>query len=350
MKKKTNKISVIVPVYNTEEYIVACLRSIKKQSYENLEVIIVNNNSSDGSMGLIKEEIKEDERFMVIDEKKAGQGHARNTGMRRARGDLLAFVDSDDVIPKDCFKLLYDSMMREGTVMAVGVMETFTGDEKNMDLQYKLLHPLISNSNLAYVRPLLSGYDVVSCCGALFKRSLFEGVSFPGDFYYEDAVAKLEVLLKGRVDKVSVVEETIYFYRLNPSSTMRSFTNKHFDSTFFLIDRVKELLIEYDAYPLLKDDYRAFILSILIRRFCECYRCSEDRSLVKRFYKKMDRGIFNFRTLLVLFMRGKVTWIRVIEFFIITLHPSLYSFCRRLVELTSSRWLRTYLRKKKTGV
>ena len=345
----SNKISVIVPVYNTEEYIVACLRSIKKQSYENLEVIIVNNNSSDGSMGLIKEEIKEDERFMVIDEKKAGQGHARNTGMRRARGDLLAFVDSDDVIPKDCFKLLHDSMMREGTVMAVGVMETFTGDEKNMDLKYELPRPLPLDSNLAYVKDFLLAH-LNSCCGALFKRSLFKGVSFPGDFYYEDAVAKLEVLLKGRVSKVSVVEETIYFYRLNPSSTMRSFTNKHFDSTFFLIDRVKELLIEYDAYPLLKDDYKVFMLLVFKFRLYECYRCSEDRSLVKRFCKKMDRGIFNFRTLLVLFMRGKVTWIRVIEFFIITLHPSLYLFCRRSIKLIFPRWLRTYLRKKKTGV
>ena len=346
----SNKISVIVPVYNTEEYIVACLRSIKKQSYENLEVIIVNNNSSDGSMGLIKEEIKEDERFMVIDEKKAGQGHARNTGMRRARGDLLAFVDSDDVIPKDCFKLLYDSMMREGTVMAVGVMEAFMGDEKNMDLKYKLSYPLTSESNLAYVRNLLSGYDVGSCCGVLFKRSLFEGVSFPGDFYYEDAIAKLEVLLKGRVSKVSVVEETIYFYRLNPSSTMRSFNKKHLDSNFFLIDRVKELLIQYDAYPLLKDDYRAFVLLISVFRLYECYKGSKDRSLVKEFYKKIDKNIFNFRTLLVLFMRGKITWLMSIECSMITLHPSLYLFCRRSIKLTSSRWLRTYLRKKKTGV
>ena len=331
----SNKISVIVPVYNTEEYIVACLRSIKKQSYENLEVIIVNNNSSDGSMGLIKEEIKEDERFMVIDEKKAGQGHARNTGMRRARGDLLAFVDSDDVIPKDCFKLLYDSMMREGTVMAVGVIETFMGDERNMDLQYKLAYPLTQENNLAYARNILSGYDVGSCCGALFKRSLFKGVSFPGDFYYEDAVAKLEVLLKGRVSKVSVVEETIYFYRLNPSSTMRSFTNKHFDSTFFLIDRVKELLVQYDAYPLLKDDYRAFVLLISVLRLYECYKGSKDRSLVKEFYKKIDKNIFNFRTLLALVMRGKITIKAFMECFVVKRYPNVYSVYRFLANLTN---------------
>ncbi len=326
MKEVPNKlISIIVPVYNTEKYLAACLKSIKGQSYRDFEVIIVDNNSSDNSVRLIKKEIKGHKRFSLLSEKKAGQGNARNAGLRKAKGELICFVDSDDFIAKDYLKWLYQSMIESDSSLSTGVIGIFKGDGDSRKMEYEFSRSLKSDSTLTSVKNLLKGYDTGTCCNVLFKRSLLAGMSFNGNFFYEDLIFKLEVILKGGVDKVSFVAETGYFYRVNPMSTMKTFTKKHYDSVFFLLDRVKELLLEYKFYEPLRKEYEAFVLMISLARLYECYLYSVDRSLVKEFYRRLDKNIVSFRNIFALFFSGKITMIKFIVFLLIKVHPSVYS-------------------------
>ena len=333
MKEIPNKlISVIVPVYNSEKYLAACIKSIKEQSYRDFEVIIVDNNSSDNSVKLIKKAIKGHKQFSLISEKQAGQGNARNAGLRRAKGELICFVDSDDLIAKDYLKWLYESMRQSDSSLAIGVIGVFSGDGDSRKMNYKLSHSLKLNSILGLIENLLRGEDTGNCCNVLFRKSLLAGMSFNGDFFYEDLIFKLEVILKGRVDRVSFVAEIVYFHRLNPASTMRTFTKKHCDSVFFLLDRVKELLLEYKFYEPLRKEYEAFVLMISLARLYECYLYSVDRSLVKEFYSRLDKDIVSLKSVFSLFFSGKITIRMFMESFVSKRSPNVYSFYKLLAK------------------
>ncbi len=348
MKEVPNKlISIIVPVYNTEKYLAACLKSIKEQSYRNFEVIIVDNNSSDNSLRLIKKEIKGHKQFSLLSEKKAGQGNARNAGLRKARGELICFVDSDDLIAKDYLKWLYQSMKENDSSLATGVTEVFSGDWDSRKMEYEFSRSLKSDSTLTSVKNLVKIYDKGNCWNVLFKKSLLEGVSFNGDFFYEDFIFKLEVILKGGVDRISFVAETGYFYRVNPMSTMKTFTKKHCDSVFFLFDRVKELLLEYKFYEPLRKEYEEFVLKISLERLNNCYLYSVERSLVKQFYSRLDKDIFSLKTISSLFFSGKITIVGLVGCLLLKIHPNIYFLGKFLFRSIPIAKIKTYLRNKR---
>lgn len=110
------KISVIVPVYNTEKYLNKCIKSIVRQTYSNWELIIIDDGSTDGSGELIDKAAKKDHRIIAIHQKNAGPGKARNTGLNLATGDYVVFIDSDDFIDKDYFSLLATKALKNDVV------------------------------------------------------------------------------------------------------------------------------------------------------------------------------------------------------------------------------------------
>ena len=100
------KISIIVPIYNTEKYLKRCLDSLIKQEYENIEIILINDGSTDGSLQICEEYKNKDNRIVLIDKIHTGVSHTRNIGLENVSGDYIGFVDSDDYIDKDMFKNL----------------------------------------------------------------------------------------------------------------------------------------------------------------------------------------------------------------------------------------------------
>ena len=102
----SNKISIIVPIYNTEQYLERCLKSLINQDYKNIEIILVNDGSDDNSLAICNKYKKNDDRIIVIDKQHTGVSDTRNIGIKRATGDYIGFVDSDDYIDKNMFKKL----------------------------------------------------------------------------------------------------------------------------------------------------------------------------------------------------------------------------------------------------
>ncbi len=112
MNTTTNLISVIIPVYNTEVYLPRCLDSIINNDYRNLEIICVNDGSTDNSLSVLRRYEKEDERIIVIDVPNGGVSKARNIGLDKASGEFIAFVDSDDWVHRQYFSMLIDVQRR----------------------------------------------------------------------------------------------------------------------------------------------------------------------------------------------------------------------------------------------
>ena len=114
------KVSVIVPVYNVEAYLEECLQSVIGQTFSEIEIIIVNDGSTDGSKGIINRYQASDSRIRVLEQQNRGQSAARNAGLRVAQGEYILFVDSDDYIHKDCIKTLYEHAKQELDLVLYG--------------------------------------------------------------------------------------------------------------------------------------------------------------------------------------------------------------------------------------
>ena len=112
------KISVIIPVYNCEKYLSACLESVLNQTYQNFEIVLVDDGSKDASGVICDQYAEKDDRICVVHQKNHGVSHARNTGMKQATGDAVSFIDSDDTLEPDMYELLSNVMLEHGADIA----------------------------------------------------------------------------------------------------------------------------------------------------------------------------------------------------------------------------------------
>lgn len=120
----TPLISVIVPVFNAQRFLPKCIGSILNQSYKNLEVLLIDDGSTDKSLEICKKYEQKDNRVVVISQENGGVSSARNNGLRRANGEYICFVDSDDWIPKKSIELLYRAILVEDSDLAVGALKS----------------------------------------------------------------------------------------------------------------------------------------------------------------------------------------------------------------------------------
>lgn len=166
-------ISIIVPVYNIKEYIERCVRSITNQTYKNLEIILVDDGSNDGTEKILDELAKKDARIKVFHKENGGSSSARNLGIQKSTGEYLGFVDSDDYLDPDMYELLYDAIQRRGVKCAqIGRDEM---DEKGNALPDICIPPdeeeLISSRD--FFKELLMHRGDCSFCTKLIRRDMF---------------------------------------------------------------------------------------------------------------------------------------------------------------------------------
>ena len=225
-----SKISVIIPVYNTELYIVRCIDSILKQTYENWELILVDDGSTDQSGVLCDEFAETDQRIRVLHCENQGVSAARNSGLEIMTGEYVAFVDSDDFIVEEYLQLLYDRLIQDDTDMVVAGYQKFT-DGKTPDMNDDSRGHWIYNQE--HVKKLMLGRKLpMYTHGKLYKADLFRDIRFPIGRLYEDFIITWEILKK--IDSVSVVEKKMYFYRQREGSIVNSiFLPNRMDFIYF---------------------------------------------------------------------------------------------------------------------
>lgn len=172
MKNKTEQITVIIPVYNTEKFLEKSVRSIMNQTYKNLNIICVNDGSTDGSLAILEKLAKEDERITIINQKNAGLGGARNTGLDHATTEWISFIDSDDLLHQNAFEILSKVLDTNIDFIHFGTeirIEDGITPIKSDDKYYAIKY-----NGLTEVTDLQFLESDTSACNKLFRKSILD--------------------------------------------------------------------------------------------------------------------------------------------------------------------------------
>lgn len=221
------KISIIVPVYNVENYIQDCINSILKQDLKEIELILVNDGSTDNSGYICDEFSKKDRRIKVIHKENGGQSSARNRGIEVAEGDFIGFVDSDDWIEKEMYETLYAKAMEsEADIVACNISQ-YTKDSSSHLYWHDIKEQSYDKAS-AMKELYLNERLTFSPCNKIYKKELFVDIRFKEGYILEDMEFAYRIM--HLADKVYYIGKPLYNYRYNESSTMRkTFTKKRLD-------------------------------------------------------------------------------------------------------------------------
>ena len=218
-------ISVIIPVYRVEAYLHRCMDSVLAQTYENMEIILVDDGSDDGCPVICDAYAEQDGRVRVIHQKNAGWAGARNTGIEAAQGSYLAFVDSDASLASDFLARLYEACVKTGSDMSVCRWEYVKGEaipEKGSG-ETRIFTGRQMLANL-YIP---DGAYFVVAWNKLYKRELFETIRYPLGRIHEDEATTYRIY--HQVKQAAYVDASLYGYFVTPSSITRGFNPKRLD-------------------------------------------------------------------------------------------------------------------------
>lgn len=233
-------ISIIVPVYKVEKYLENCILSLLNQTYENIEIILIDDGSPDNSGKICDEYAEKDERIKVIHGENAGVSVARNIGIENASGQYLAFIDSDDYVEKTMIERLYTLIKNnEAAISACNVIKFIEGEElkTNENLEEKTKFCSVED---AIVLTILDDNFGNFVCNKLFKKELFKEIRFPTDRRYEDVATTYKLLCKA--DKIAVTTFEGYYYLTKRAG---STTTTNYDSEIVL-DNLKSYTEKYE--------------------------------------------------------------------------------------------------------
>ena len=238
-------ISIVIPVYNVEAYIEHCIHNILSQTYRNLEVIVVNDGSSDDSIKIAKELTKDDLRFIYIDKENGGQSDARNAGLDIATGDYIFFCDPDDFMFEKSIENLYyaSTLMKADIVVGSfchfndGVFYLYNPDKDGEMLSRMSAKEAIEGMDSMEDYPFLR-YSAV--WGKLFKKDLFNTIRFPKGKYAEDQFIMWRLYLAS--DVIVRYQSDVYAYRVNYKGLTQNYSLSHLDFIEAIEDRIQTLM------------------------------------------------------------------------------------------------------------
>ena len=220
-------ISIIVPVYKVEKYLEKCVKSILKQTYTNLEIILVDDGSPDKCGQLCDELAKGDDRIKVYHKENGGLSDARNYGVERANGEYIGFVDSDDYIHESMYEKLYEAIKKSGTlIVECGLTRVY---KNTLRPHYEGKDYFLILDKQGYLKEYLENrrlYGSAWC--KLIHKDLAKKIKFPTGKIYEDAFYTLELL--NNVEKYTLISGNYYYYYIRENSiTTRPFSSKDMD-------------------------------------------------------------------------------------------------------------------------
>lgn len=318
-------ITVVLPIYNVEKYLECCIKSVLKQTYKNIEIILVDDGSLDNCAQICDEYEKKDDRVKVIHKKNGGLSDARNEGIRNAKGKYICFIDSDDFIKENYIEVLYNLIKKYNANMAVGnfirvqdsnlpkitkeeiTENVYTGKEMIENIYNKAL----------YVQATVAW-------NKLYDIQLFKDIQFPYGKQHEDEFTTYQLYYN--CAKVVMTSEILYYYRYVPTSIMnQSFKIKRLDGIEALEERLKFFIDkkEEKLYNLTLIQYE----SMLMIHYMNCKR------LLKNSEKEQQELLIKYKQHYKKVMKlSECATIDKIKFAIARISPNIYYYTKKIIK------------------
>ncbi len=210
------KVSLIIPVYNVENFLYRCLKSVENQTYKDTEVIIINDGSTDNSYKIIDEFVARNENFICYTIENSGSGGARNYGILKATGDYIVFLDSDDYISEDCIEKLFNAAQKNDSDIVVcnnydvteegEIITLYECNAKNRTTSAQESPEIFFNRQCPW--------------GKIYRKFLFDNLFYATKEWYEDLRLVLKIYL--RAEKITYIEDALFFYVQRAGSIMNN--------------------------------------------------------------------------------------------------------------------------------
>ncbi len=287
-------ISIVIPVYNVKPFLRTCAESVFAQTFRNLEILFIDDGSTDGSGEICDELAAQDPRVRVIHQPNGGLSDARNTGIEACTGKWIYFLDSDDAISPVTIAHLWTACIKTRADVAVGDFLRFSTQEVPQERRSFASESFGTEEALR--RMLMNEGFGHQAWGKLFNRQLWSVLRFPKGLLYEDYAVIYDVMLGA--SKVAKVSDALYFYRMQEGSIMHSSIGEKNLSLLDTSARVTQMLPEH--YPALRGPaVRLQVVTWLRLRIIDTLKSYRKEFLGMKDVRKVDK--LKFRAL----MRGK---------------------------------------------
>lgn len=320
-------VSIIVAAYNIEDYIERCLNSIINQSFKDLEIIVVNDGSTDKTLEKIQKIADIDRRIIIIDKENGGVNSARDIGLRKSLGKYILFVDGDDWLELDAIQKLYKNSTLRG--LDVLLYNAYEADDNTKNKMYTFSKNISSN----YVKELLLTNITPSICCKFIKRKYVESIKIPIDTGYgEDLVVVCDLFTQNL--KIGTLNECLYNYYQRANSVTKNISPKilDLDKSFLLIEKI---LINKQIYNLYTKEFEFLVYKhIFINQIINMnYRNGITKKLYS-FYKKRDIDVYKNEYIYPILMEGNIIFrLRKIIYDKSYKLGNMYDFFRRIIKI-----------------
>ena len=288
MSQEKALISIIIPVYKVEKYLEKCIQSVINQTYENLQIILVDDGSPDNCGKICDEYAKKDHRIEVIHKSNGGLSDARNKGLEIAKGEYIGFVDSDDYIEADMYEVLYNLLKQYNADVSICNFYTVSQGKiaiKNAD------NGINEYNRIEILKEILSDRNIQSYAwNKLYKKELFDEIKYPIGKKYEDIGTTFYLLEK--CNKVVVTGKSEYYYINRQDSIVNNVTESTITDYIELImqryDYIEENIKELSSY---NKDYLKRILKTAEK---DIKSLNEVGDYTKKKYEELDNKVQKF--------------------------------------------------------
>lgn len=279
------KISVIVPIYNVKKYLSHCINSILKQSYNQLEIILIDDGSTDGSGELCDQYARMDERIRVIHQENGGAASAKNTGLRIATGEYLSFVDSDDFLADEAYKYMVEQIE---LYHADVIQCSFNNIYLDCSREHITADNFLKFSKVDYLRLFTTDWTCGLLWDKLYRRKLFEGIWFEEGHKIDDEFFTYQGIMNA--DCIIHSPRIVYNYRKRKSSVMLRTESQRkivLDKLEYLEKRRLKIVTKY---PELRQDFDYHFLSMLVILSKDAAATKESIKITKQMLKQYFMG------------------------------------------------------------
>lgn len=265
------KISVIVPVYNVEKYLSQCLDSIIHQTYKNLEIILVDDGSTDSSGLICDNYSQKDKRIKIIHKCQGGLSDARNAGLKIATGEYISFIDSDDFIDKNMYSILINNTQKYNSDIVWFNYYSKKHFINSSIIKNNDLYDLSSSDKIKFAKNLFYQYKMDAHVWAkLYKRSIFNNIKFPYGKLFEDIFVLLPILSNAKI--ISTIPDCLYFYRNRSESIVNQYFKQNIIKNIDFIESRIILAINYkNHFPNIPES-NLFLFDVLKTAFDTLYK------------------------------------------------------------------------------